>query len=684
MGKYDALFSPLKISENVTLKNRVIKTGQSTWYWDEEGYATQRLTDAYAAMAEGGAAAITAAGMLWEPAGKGLYGALYDDKYIPKLQEFNDAIHAYGCKTIAQIHHIGPAAWRVLGVTPIGPSELTEEEMPLSGDKVHALTKEEIKEKQDKIVAACIRAEKAGFDMIEIHAAHGYFLASFLSRVWNKRDDEYGTQSIENRCRIIVEIFNRVREACPDIVIGIRMNGQEWGAKNVMTIEESTAIAKYLESVGFQYISVSGYGFGKMPFRYCPDYFPYPTPEEHMKPYMDAYRGDGILHASAVAIKKAVNVPVITVGRIDEDRAAKFLEAGECDIIGVGRQFWADPAWLNKVRDGKLEDICRCNRCGSCNDPVTQPRICRVNPSLGRERELAIVPAETKKKVMVIGAGPAGMEAARVMSLRGHDVTIYDKRKKLGGRLRLATMIKGTETENPLHLLNWLETQIGKSNVKVKLGTQVTLDMIKQEKPDAVVVAQGGHYPVPTEKELPGINNRLVMSIEQLAKLCEPFMNIFGPQNLNTLTHAFLPVAKNIVILGGQIEGMQGAVFMKKRGRNITVLEESDKTFQQITQPYAERMPSWFEDNNIVVKTNVKYKEIVKNGIKIINAEGKEEFIPAGNILVMKSEVPNTKFADEIKKIVPETYCVGSVLGAAEGGLMKTAMRHGREIGVRV
>ncbi len=682
--KHPKLFSPIAITPQCILKNRIIKTGQSTWLWNEDGTADgSRGIDLYENIAKGGAAAVIIGGCAME-ATPGIYLGLYDDKFIPGLQELTGRVQAHGCKIFAQFHHSGPAAWPRLGQLPISSSSLTVDEIPMpppNGNPCRGLTISEIHEMQEKIVESIVRADKGGFDGMEVHVAHGYFLNSFVSRVWNRRDDEYGCQNVENRTRIVREILAEARKRCrPDFVLGIRMNGREYGAKNGITIEEAMENAKAFQDAGAQFLNVAGYGYGTMPFRYCPDYFPYPEPEEFMEPYMDVYRHKGLWTDSASHIKKIAKVPVITAGRMDENLAERILNDGDADIIGLGRTLWADPEFPNKVYEERFEDIVRCTRCASCEDPVTQPRICRVNPSLGRDRELDMSPAAQKKKVMVIGAGPAGMEAARVAALRGHDVTLYDKESQLGGRIKLASMIKGCAVENVLPIYDYLTAQIDKLPIKLRLGTTVTADIVRQEKPDAVVIATSSPYAVP---EIPGIHGSNVSTIKGLAGQVKLPMRLFGPQLLEKLTHIFLPVGKRVVVLGGQIEGVQGAVFLKKRGREVTIIEESATIGGGIPERYFQRIGPWFAKKGVNVLTEARAEEITKEGVKVRLKDGSQKFVPCDSVMVLMPQVPDTTLADSLKDVVSEIHVIGSALGA-ENGLLKHALLDGRRAGCRL
>lgn len=683
MEKHDMLMSPLQITPQLRIKNRIVKSPQSTWFWEADGTAGDRALAFYEALAKGGTGMIVLSAVLWTPLAGGLYCALHDDKYIPALKRFVDTIHQYDCKIICQLHHPGPSAAKEAdGGPPAGPSALDADNIPIPqplGRPTRELTLDEIEEHKRRYLAAAVRAKEVGFDGLEVHAAHGYFLESFISKVWNQRTDKYGCQNWENRTRLVVEIFHELRQLLgSDFPIGTRYNGEEWGANGAFTIEEAVELGKTLEAAGADYISVSGYGFGPMPFRYLPDYWPYPEPEEHMKPFMQRFE-KGILIEPAERIRKAVKIPVIVAGRMDDDRGEKVLREGKADMIAIGRGLWADPELPNKVREGRIDDIVRCTRCGSCENPVTSPRKCRVNPSLGYEREYAITPASTPKNVMIIGAGPAGMEAARVAHLRGHNVTLYDKADALGGRLDLAAMIKGTDVENVLPIKAYLTRQIKKLGIRVRLNTEVTPELVMQEKPDVVLIATGGQYTYP---DVPGIGLPHVTGVKALAAKVKLPLKLLGPRLLNSLTHFFLPVGKDVVILGGQIEGLQGAVFMKKRGRNVTVLEPSETIGGGIPEKYLIRLPWWFQKRGVRVLTGVRYEEITPEGVVVTTKEGQRELVPGSTVMVLTPQEPDVRLADALKGLV-EVHVLGST-GGAESGLMIDALADGRRIGVLI
>ena len=269
---------------------------------------------------------------------------------------------------------------------------------------------------------------------------------------------------------------------------------------------------------------------------------------------------------------------------------------------------------------------------------------------------------------------------ARVAALRGHEVTLYEKTGSLGGRIKLASMIKGCEVENVMPIYDYLTTQIRKLPVKVKLHTTVTRELVLQEKPDAVVIATSSEYAVP---EIPGIHGSKVFTIKGLSRLAALPLRLFGPELLARLSHVFLPVGKRVVVLGGQIEGVQGAVFLKKRGRDVTIVEESETWGAGIPERYFQRIGPWFRRKNVRVLTGTKAVEITKDGVRVRSSDGTETVLSCDSVMVLMPQVPSHALARSLEGVVGEIHEIGSTLGA-ENGLLKHALYDGRRVGCRL
>ncbi len=570
------------------------------------------------------------------------------------------------------------------GGPPVGPSSLREDELPSPVPLLRpprGLTIAEIEDMEERYVRAARRTQEAGFDGVEVHAANGYLWASFLTRIWNKREDDYGCQDIKNRARVIVQVIKKIKDCLgTDYPVGVRMNGEEWGSNRRLVPDESSRIAKILEEAGADYISVTGYGYGPLPFRYVPDYWPYPDPEEHMKPFMYAFKRQGIVIPGTEAIKKSVSIPVIGTGRLTPELAEEILQQGKVDLIGFGRALWAEPELPNKVASGRLEDIAPCTRCATCEDPPDYPRRCRINAAMGKEREYAIKPTERKKKVMVVGGGIAGMEVARVAALRGHEVTLYEKTSKLGGLLSLAAMIKGLELEDLPSIVRYLKTQMTKLNIDVRIGTEVDTYLIEKVKPDVVVIAVGGMSTLP---KISGIDRPNVLSSSILYNKVQGPLQLFGPKFLRLLTNFYLPVGKRVVIIGGLIEGCQAAVFLVKRDRKVTIIEESDQLGKGVPERFHFRLIQWFAKKGVKTFTEVKYEEITDKGLTIVTKEGERETIVADTIMLTMPQKPNNQLFNALQGKVPEVYMVGACNGA-ESGLIVNAFDEGRRIGCTI
>ena len=620
-SQFKKLFEPARLGR-LELKNRIVMPPMIDNLGMPEGHVSQKSLDYFEARAKGGIAMIIVESTCVDaPVGKNVPRMLRmdDDECIPGLTGLAKIIKKHGAKAAIQPTHAGiTTKVAFTGCQPVGPSEVARP----GYDQPRALTVEEIHQVENKFVEAALRAQKAGFDAVELHGAHPYLGSQFLSAAWNKRTDEYGG-TLENRARFVLEIQKKVREAVgKDFTVWWRLNGAEYGLEkfgieNCTTLEEAQQVAKWLEEAGADAISVTCWGMGVY--------------ANYHRVAMASPRGH--LLPLAEGIKKVVNIPVLAVGGLDLELGEKVLEEGKSDFILMGRGLLADPELPNKAASGNVDDInpcIRCNYCGDiCNarDGNTGQIGCTVNAVLGHEREYVLKPAEKKKKVMVVGGGPAGMEAARVAALRGHNVTLWEKSDMIGGQVRLA-IIPPHKEEIGL-FLDYLERQAKKAGVEVKLGQEVDVEAVKKAKPDAVILAVGVKPNIPG---VPGINRDNVVLAEDV---------LTGKAS----------IGGRVVVIGGEPVGCETAEYLAERGRKVVAiitLEPAMATKEGVSmrEPLLDRLGRFGIEMFAGV---IGCDEINEQGVKITITEGKSRLLEADSVVLAAGSKPNTDLAMELR-----------------------------------
>lgn len=679
--RFRMLFEPFQVGR-VKLRNRIVRAPTSMDFSDTNEYVTERVKDYFEALAKGGVGLVITEGIhIDSRASKGLHRLVIDDdKFIPGLHELAEVIHRHGCPVFLQLNHPGPTQpQKITGSQPVASTSLDrDEKVARSLDRARALSIADIEELIDKFAKGGARAQKAGFDGVEIHGAHNYLINSFLSRAWNKRQDVYGCQDLGNRARFAVEIIQAIkRRTGQDFPVGMRFNGGEWGVETGITADESQGFGKTFEEAGADYVHISGFGYGAYYGVSRPEQFLYPEPTKEIMSLVKKIKKPGVLVTRAQAIKKVVSIPVIGVGRLDPKLGEWLLRKGKVDLIAFSRRLLADPELPNKVAAGRLEDIAPCTACLHCinNFSLNKPVICRINAVLGREREYVIGSAGNKKKVLVVGGGPAGMEAARVAALRGHEVILYEKERKLGGLLPLAALIKGIDIEDLPALIRYLKWQITKLGVKVRLGEEANVRTIEEIKPDVVILATGGRLTLP---EIQGIKNPRVMTSAELHQKAKLPLMLFGPKLLRWLTKFWLPIRKQVVIFGGLIHGCEIAEFLVKRGRRVTILETSDQLGTGIIEMNKARLLPWLAAKGVNMLTGVKHAEVTDQGVIIIDKEGNKQVFQADTVLIATPPVPNAELVNNLKGKVPEVHIIGD---AKDPRLIIDAVADGLHIG---
>jgi 2,4-dienoyl-CoA reductase-like NADH-dependent reductase (Old Yellow Enzyme family)/thioredoxin reductase len=628
MSRFKELLEPLQIGE-VTLKNRMVMPPMTTNFASKDGYVTQQTMDYYEEHAKGGIGLITVeAACVDYPAGQIAINqlAINDDRFLPGLSELVQVIHKHGAKASIQLHHGGPlASYALTRIQPVGPSPITV----VDGVVVRELRPNEIAEIITCYAEAAQRAKKAGFDAVQIQFAGGFLLGSFLSRVTNKRRDGYGGQ-LENRARIHLEVIKAVKQAVGQgYPVLCRINGKEYGEEygidGCLTLEEAQRFARMVQDAGISAISVVTWGWIQTPSGLALDLF---------KAYPDER---GALVPFAQKIKEAVSVPVITVGKLDTECARELLQENRADLVSFGRELLADPQLPNKVASGAVEDITPCIFCNVCLEGVTtnQPIRCPVNAALGREREYTIKRAQKEKKIVIVGGGPAGMEAARVTALRGHEVVLYEKHHELGGQLLTAVL---PPHKNRIRgLTDYLIIQLRKLGVKLELGTEVTPRQVQEARPDVIIIATGVNALIP---KLPGIERDNVVIAEDI---------LVGKAQ----------VKDKVAVIGGGVVGCETAEFLADKDKKVTVIEILPVVASKMPFARREQLLDRLVRKGVTLLSNVKCEGLTEKGDVIISKQGKEETIEADTVVLAAGAEPNRYLFEQLEGVFPEIYLAG-------------------------
>ncbi len=654
---YEKLFSEGHIGK-LTFKNRLVMSPMGIGLAELDGTPSEDMIAFYKARAAGGAGlVIPEITRVNDDHGVGLMRQLTvtKDENIAPLSKLADAIHSENSKIFIQLHHPGRE-----GVSALigGQDVVSASAIPckVSKQDTRALTTDEVKELIQQFIDGAVRVQKAGCDGVELHCAHGYLLQQFLSPYTNKREDEYGG-SFENRMRMVSEIIAGIRKACgADFPIGIRLSVEEFLDKTGVTeeyihIQDGVKIAMYFEAQGIDYIDVS-----------CGLYETGMTCVEPIS-FPQGWRRDLIK-----AVKDHVHIPVIGVSVIrDPIVGEKFLEDGVEDFVSMGRSWLADPNWGVKAQSGHEKEICKCINCLRCFETLESwsiagiPPECAVNPRCARERKLGI-PAHVsgKKHAIVVGGGPAGMEAAKTLAERGVKVTLFDDKKELGGTVNYAKL--PPLKERMQWIADYYETYFEKLGVEVRLGESVTAEDVAAMKPDAVIVAVGSSPVVPDS--IPGIHG---------ANVCRDLDALAGKVELK---------GKTVALIGAGLTGLETAEYIASQGASkVYIADMLKRAAPKANKTNVGDVCGRLNKYGVEFIFKHALKEVKPDGVVLESVDDKtEKFVAADQIVLSLGNRPNDALFNELKAKGLNVQLVGSAkkdgtIAPATGGGYRAACK---------
>ena len=622
------IFDPITIN-HTQIKNRLVVSSMVVNYCDTEGRSTEKFMAYHEHKARGGFGLIITEDFAVQKAGRSFLtiGGLWEDAQIASHKQLTDRVHAYGAKMFVQLFHAGrQTTSEIAGAPIVAPTALRDPTMPeipreLTVDEIHTLV--------SSFGDAAVRARKAGFDGVEIHAGHGYLVNQFLSPFSNRRCDEYGG-TIQNRSRILVEIIHDIRRKCGnDYPIQVRMSVNEY-VPGGLGVEESKVIARIAEQAGADSLHCSQGVYATTPVILPPSCIDHGA-------YID----------NAYEIKKAVSIPVIGVGRINDPEIAEtILRSGKADMCTMARASIADPEMPNKALAGEQDDILHCIGClQGCIGENNRGRFvrCMVNPMTGMEDVYKLEPTETPKKILVVGGGVAGCEAAIVAAQRGHQVTILEKSDRLGGQFIVASLPIGKGEFNSF--IVWQKHMIRKLGIQVVYHTEATRAIIDSYKPDAVHVANGSNPAMPP---IPGLRENGTIAHKYL----------LGEKNFG----------QNVVVIGGGLVGAETADHMAVHGAaHVTIVEMMPDIMVDGEPGPTFYVKQRFREHGVTVHTNAKVVAVEPTAV-VYEKDGKQHRIEdVDTIVTAIGAVPDRSVADALAGSPYEVKIIGDASTAKNG-----------------
>ncbi|QSX07680.1 FAD-dependent oxidoreductase [Alkalibacter rhizosphaerae] len=646
---FPSTFEPMYIGK-MLVKNRLVVPAMDSAMCEDDGTIEKMACDYYGARAKGGFGMVITEIAAVDERGMGMPGEprLYSDDYIPGLTKLANAIHRGGAKAIVQLHHAGRETCEaMIGQTPTAPSSIPS---LVYREPVNEYTTEQVYELVDSYIQSAVRCNKAGFDGIEFHSAHGYMGLQFMSPRTNKRIDEFGG-GVTGRSYFHKLIIEGIRRECgEDFAIIVRIDSIE-GRAGGLEEEESVVFARLLESYGADALNVSAGTYASW------DVIVPPSAWQQGWNWRICRR-----------IKESVNVPVMLAGRFsDPFIIEQSIERGDTDFVCLGRQSIADPEYPNKMAGGDVEDIVPCvgctQRCMSFNDHDTLQEgdwgvSCIFNPMSNNRKDVQYSPTETPKKVMIIGAGVAGMEAAWIAAERGHDVTLYEKNgeNRVGGQFLVAAYPPfKQELTRPI---KYYKHMCEKNGVKMVYNTEVNTAFIKEQQPDVLVVATGA---TPFKLNIPGNDGDNVFMANDV---------LLGKKILGN----------SALVIGGGLVGVETAEFCKDYCGRVAVVEMKEDIATDLYMTVRDDLLGRFKKEGIEVYKNTKVQKIEGNSV-YAEQDGKEIVLDGfDNIVFAVGSKADKPFGD-VEGLAPEVYVIGD---AKEARSALEAIYEGARVGMKL
>ncbi len=617
-----------------------------TFLSDEEGYVTDAIIDYFVERAKGGVGLIIAgmASVMANARGDRHILAAHDDRFIPGLRHLSKAVQDHGARVALQLAHHGNAlsmANRQIGFKPGEQPAVAPSPVPyiLNGVIPKELTRDEIHKMVEAFAQAAWRVKEAAFDAVEFHGAHGKIITQFLSPYYNRRSDEYGG-SLENRARFGCEVLAATRQKVgPPFPVIMRMDGWD-GYEGGFVLDEAVKVAPMFVEAGADALHVSA-----------------GVSEAIHWQFLSYMQEAGGLVYLAQAVKKVVKVPVITVGKLgDPILAEKVLREGKADFVAMGRPLLADPYLPLKAKEGRLEDIrscIYCNNCVSTRSTGGRMRVsCTVNPTLMREREFEIKAAPLAKRVMVVGGGLAGMEAARVATERGHKVTLYERSIDLGGQWNIACQQE--HKEHFATVTERLKRGLSKAGVTVVLNTEVTPELVRQKRPDAIIVATGAN---PANLRVRGAEGKNVVQASDVIR-------------------GKAKVGDRVVVVGGRYVGMEVAISLARRGKSVSLVTRR-RLGRDVAKGTIGMLRNMLIEYGVHVYPDSEVVEIRDNGVMAVNI-GSLFFLKADTVVLAVGVTPEKELMDKLSSIVSEVHAIGDCVEPKDASV---AINQGAEVG---